>query len=56
MKTARCCICGKEFEITDHFWGHNPEPVQPNIVNGKMNVCCTDCNQNVVIPERLKAW
>ncbi len=39
-----CCICGKEFE----GYGNNPDPVK---LEGK---CCDKCNEEVVIPERIK--
>ena len=39
-----CIICGKEFE----GWGNNPDPVA---TEGR---CCDKCNDNVVLPARLK--
>lgn len=39
-----CCICGKEFE----GFGNNPYPVKSE---GK---CCDKCNEEVVVPERIK--
>lgn len=44
----KCCICGNEIE-KEYNWdqGHNAEPV-------KTGRCCTNCNYNVVVPERLK--
>jgi|TARA_R110000824_G_scaffold13717_5_gene59298 hypothetical protein len=45
-----CSICNEEI----YGWGHNPQPV---ILEGKkLNVeddCCSECNDNVVIPARL---
>jgi len=38
-----CSICNKEFEPI----GHNAQPIN----NGR---CCTKCNYEVVLPERLK--
>lgn len=43
MEKKKCVICGKEFE----GYGNNAQPV-------KDGLCCDDCNQKVVIPERLK--
>jgi hypothetical protein len=53
-----CCICSKEFdefekvELAGQEWiaysGHNPSPVKEE---GR---CCSDCNYEVVIPERMK--
>ena len=47
-----CCICGKE----DIGWGNNPDPVTDE--NGKFfkedDECCDKCNDEVVIPKRLK--
>ena len=40
-----CCICGHQF-IGD---GNNPSPVKHH--DG--DVCCDECNANVVIPLRL---
>ena len=42
----KCCICGREFI----GYGHNPDPVK------KEGRCCSDCNVNVVIPERIKLF
>ena len=49
-----CVICDGELDVhrdTDgnSIWdgGHNAEPV----AEGR---CCTDCNNNVVIPARIK--
>lgn len=46
-----CCICGKEFE----GWGNNPDPVLS--YDGKLfsedDVCCDECNGNIVIPARI---
>ena len=39
-----CCICGKEFE----GYGNNPDPVKQE------GVCCDKCNEEVVIPERIR--
>ena len=39
-----CCICGKEF----YGYGNNPEPVK------WYGYCCDDCNEKIVIPERLR--
>jgi hypothetical protein len=43
-KKHTCCICGKEFE----GWGNNPWPIKQD------GECCDECNQNKVIPARLK--
>lgn len=40
-----CCICKKE--IKDY--GNNPSPIE----HEKDEVCCNDCNFNVIIPLRL---
>lgn len=41
-KVIRCAICGK---LVDGY-GHNAEPV-------KKGLCCSECNQKLVIPARL---
>ena len=51
-KSNDCVICGLEIDIItsgDFEWsdGHNAEPV-------KEGRCCTECNNSVVIPTRLK--
>lgn len=45
----KCVICESEIETTFNGWdqGHNAEPV----AKGR---CCGECNQNKVIPKRLK--
>lgn len=42
-----CCICGKEFI----GYGNNPYPVVEHPLG---NRCCDKCNDEVVIPARLK--
>lgn len=42
----KCCICGKPFE----GFGNNPEPIKSS---GR---CCDECNENVVLPERLAIY
>ena len=44
MEKKTCCICGKQFE----GYGNNPHPVR------KSGECCNDCNQDFVIPERIR--
>ena len=48
MKTNKfkCCICRRE----SYEYGHNPYPVKEE---GK---CCSFCNENTVIPARLKEF
>lgn len=41
-----CCICGKV--VVE--WGNNPYPVKEE------GECCDRCNNERVIPERLKDW
>jgi len=55
-KKYTCCICHKEFTTNQKYWGNNPEPVMPGYdkKTGKNNLCCDDCNINVVIPARMK--
>lgn len=40
----KCCFCGKEIAGL----GNNPAPVKED------GSCCDDCNENIVIPARLK--
>jgi len=52
----KCCICGKEFK----GFGNNP--------NGALDLydrpidfkfkdrCCDQCNQDTVVPGRIKTW
>ena len=43
-----CCICNKPIPVKGTWnLGNNAEPV----ANGR---CCDDCNNNVVIPARVK--
>jgi hypothetical protein len=44
--TFRCCICGKRLRKRE---GNNPRPVKED------GICCRDCNNDVVIPARIKA-
>lgn len=53
---VKCCICGRDIQRSDHYWGNNPEPLQPNIVDGELNVCCDRCNIKYVIPARIHEW
>lgn len=41
-----CCLCG--LPIIDDKFGHNPYPLR------EKGRCCTKCNQEKVIPARLK--
>ena len=43
-KKIQCCLCSKE--IIEKY-SHNAEPIQ----KGR---CCTDCNIDKVIPERIR--
>jgi hypothetical protein len=50
----KCSICKEEIDIQytpegKPFWteGHNAEPIN----NGR---CCTNCNETVVIPARMR--
>lgn len=43
--THKCCICGRQFSGE----GNNPAPVEHH--DG--DVCCDECNANVVVPLRL---
>jgi len=47
-KRQPCSICGGDIDVQPHGWsgGHNALPV----AEGK---CCTECNNNIVIPARL---
>jgi hypothetical protein len=45
--TFRCCICGKRLRKRE---GNNPHPVKED------GICCRDCNNDVVIPARIKAF
>ena len=51
-ETGICCVCG---EVYTH-WGNNPWPLKNK--EGKdfeeNDRCCDDCNNFIVIPERLK--
>lgn len=38
----KCCICGKEI----NGYGNNPSPL-------KGDLCCDECNINVVVPYRM---
>ena len=40
---GKCSICGKEYT----HWGNNAQPIN----KGR---CCDNCNQTVVVPERIK--
>lgn len=44
-----CCICGSECE---NEWGNNPYPISKD-VNDR---CCNVCNDNYVIPARIKNY
>lgn len=62
-ETQECVICNQDIdkqiltrynpntdtEVRDVYWteGHNAEPV----ADGR---CCTSCNNDVVVPERLR--
>ena len=41
----KCCICGRQFTGK----GNNPAPVEHHVGE----VCCDECNANVVVPLRL---
>ena len=43
--THKCCICGHQFSGN----GNNPAPVEHHVGE----VCCDECNANIVIPLRL---
>ena len=43
--THKCCICGHQFSGK----GNNPAPVEHHVGE----VCCDECNANVVVPLRL---
>lgn len=42
-QVQKCCICGKTFQ----GWGNDAAPI-------KNGVCCDKCNDERVIPARLK--
>lgn len=44
----QCCLCEGDIQTTEYGWelGHNAQPIQ----DGR---CCTECNVNRVIPQRL---
>ncbi len=39
-----CCICGKPFDGR----GNNPKPIETD------GVCCDECNNNLVLPSRMR--
>lgn len=41
-KNKKCCFCDEPVII-----GNNPEPVKKH-----PNVCCDECNQMIVLPQR----
>jgi len=41
-----CALCDAQFT----GWGHNPSP----IVNDEDKRCCTQCNEDRVIPQRIR--
>lgn len=41
-----CCICGKPFD----GYGYNPVPIT------SAGICCRTCNDNLVIPRRLRDY
>ena len=45
----KCSICNKEIEPDMNGWsgGNNAQPVN----DGR---CCNECNNNIVIPERIR--
>ena len=45
-----CVLCEEEIDTLPHGWsgGHYAQPV----ADGR---CCTECNNNVVLPARFKA-
>ena len=45
LKNYICCICHCEFSD----YGNNPQPISQN----PKDRCCDNCNQTVVIPERI---
>jgi hypothetical protein len=52
VRYFNCCICDEVFE----GWGNNPYPVKNTLGEdfGEDDWCCNDCNNKVVIPERMK--
>lgn len=44
-KTKICCLCGEEYK----GYGNNPEPLA-----SFTRKCCDKCNQELVIPARMK--
>lgn len=40
-----CCLCGKQYM----GWGNNPEPIK-----GYPGRCCNECNNDLVIPWRIR--
>jgi hypothetical protein len=43
-----CCICHKPIKVMNGWvYGNNAEPV-------KSGQCCDYCNDNVVLPERIR--
>ena len=47
-KVKSCCICGKE--LKNYLDYNNPYPISRN----EEDVCCSICNNTIVIPERIK--
>lgn len=44
-----CCFCGEPYGDKHWAYGHNPEPLAT-----WPDRCCGDCNEQMVIPARLK--
>jgi hypothetical protein len=51
--TIECCICKKT--KTEPGYGNNPAPI---FYTKDTDVCCSDCDRNIVIPTRrlLHKW
>lgn len=48
FKPVRCCICGN---VIKHSWcENNPRPYKDS------GVCCNKCNEEYVIPERIRKY
>ena len=51
IKNNHCVICYKPTNgVMDE---HNPQPIKELEEDGKINRCCSDCNEHFVIPARF---
>jgi len=50
MEKIKCCFCGKELNSI-----HSSNDIRP-IVSNNGDRCCNCCNEDIVIPNRIKFW